>query len=455
MSLKKNLFGNGIANILQKFVRTLEQLVMVPFFITAWGKAYYGEWLTLTIIPSIIAFSDLGFGSAAANSFVLKYASGEKQEAANIARTGIYITTLTVLGGVLISCIGMFVLSELNVFDKTLITASDAIWAVSILILAKLIGFFTQLFEAYFRAARKAALAVNLTSANAVLNLASGIVILQMGYGIVIFSLSQLIVAVLFNLFYAYKAKKTLNLDVKGRIDNEHKKSILRKGLGYLMSPIWQSLYFQGTTFVVRITLGPEAVAVFNTVRTVCRSINQVFTMINGTVFPELQFEIGAGNMPRAHKLFRVAVWAAFICAVLGVLFLLFFGETFYNIWTKNQLVVPGPVWNIFMIGILFNAMWWTAGVAFRAVNKPYALAFMGVIASVLSVVSSYFLSLKFGLTGAAIGGLVLDVVMAIYILPVSAGLLGITVKEVFQNGGKDILGLLEIIRSKIPVLRK
>ena len=74
MSLKKKLIYNGLASALQKVVKVSEQLLLVPFFITAWGAVYYGEWLTLTIIPTIIGFSDLGFGTAAANSFVLRYA---------------------------------------------------------------------------------------------------------------------------------------------------------------------------------------------------------------------------------------------------------------------------------------------------------------------------------------------------------------------------------------------
>ena len=84
-NLKKNILNNGIASFLEKGVRVLEQLFLVPFFITAWGAAYYGEWLTLTIIPSVLVFSDLGFGTAAANSFVISYSAGNKQQAANIS----------------------------------------------------------------------------------------------------------------------------------------------------------------------------------------------------------------------------------------------------------------------------------------------------------------------------------------------------------------------------------
>lgn len=61
MSIVKGIISNGLANVVQKIVRIADQLLLVPFFLTHWGAAMYGEWLTLTIIPSVLAFSDLGF----------------------------------------------------------------------------------------------------------------------------------------------------------------------------------------------------------------------------------------------------------------------------------------------------------------------------------------------------------------------------------------------------------
>ena len=87
MSVVRGIFNNGIANIAQKIVRILDQLLLVPFFLTAWGAEYYGEWLTLSIVPSVLAFSDLGFGSAVSNGFVLAYAAGNKQQAANLYKS--------------------------------------------------------------------------------------------------------------------------------------------------------------------------------------------------------------------------------------------------------------------------------------------------------------------------------------------------------------------------------
>lgn len=95
-SIRKNILFNGIANTLTKTVKVGEQLLLVPFFLTAWGAAYYGEWLTLSIIPSVLAFSDLGFGSAAASSFVLSYSAGDKKRAFDIFHTSVRIITWTV-----------------------------------------------------------------------------------------------------------------------------------------------------------------------------------------------------------------------------------------------------------------------------------------------------------------------------------------------------------------------
>jgi O-antigen/teichoic acid export membrane protein len=112
MGLKKNILNNGFATTLSKGIRVLEQLFLVPFFIAAWGPEYYGEWLTLTIIPSVLAFSDLGFGSAAANTVVLRYASGDKKGAANMAKSGFWIITTIVIIGISLSILTLFILKN-------------------------------------------------------------------------------------------------------------------------------------------------------------------------------------------------------------------------------------------------------------------------------------------------------------------------------------------------------
>lgn len=455
MSLKKRLFSNGIASVLQKGVRVLEQLFLVPFFITAWGATYYGEWITLTIIPSVIAFSNLGFGTAAANGFVLSYAMGNKQEAADISKTGMDIITLMISIGMLISFIVLWILDSFNIFDKSLIEKQEAILAVSILILSSLFSFYNQMSEAYFRAAQKAALSINLLTIKSALSLGGGLLVLLLGYGIVPFALSQLVVSIVFNIFYWFKGRKLLDFfnEFNGRRNALMVKTITKKGLGYLTYPAWQAIYFQGTTFAVRIVLGPEAVAVFNTVRTLSRSVNQLLNIISSSIFPELQFELGQGNLEKAQKIYRFSIITSFVIATAGALFLALFGLWFYNIWTQNELDVPALMWYIFVVSILFNAFWWSAEPVFRAKNEPHKFAKAGILSAVISVLLTYVFSSFFGLIGSALGALALDVILAFWIIPLSVKMLDMNIGDIYSSGITDISQMYNGLKKKYKFL--
>lgn len=352
MSIIKGIISNGLANVVQKIVRIADQLLLVPFFLTNWGAAVYGEWLTLTIIPSVLAFSDLGFGSAVCNSFVLAYAAGDKQKAADLRKSGFWIITLTIILGLLLTVISMFVCTKMQLFDKSHINAHDAMLAVAYMMVARLITFYTQLVEGFYRGARKAALGSLFGSGNYLINIVVGLIVLLLGYGVVAFAFSQLIIAVMYIIAYSIYGCRLIDLQkYRGRILKSDIYDIVRKGIGYLMTPIWQSVYFQGTTFVVRITLGAEAVAIFNTVRTVCRSVNQLFSIINASIFPDLQYEYGQGHIQTVHKYFRVAVVLSMLIGFIGCSVLAIFGLNIYGWWTNSVLTVPHSVWNAFMLG--------------------------------------------------------------------------------------------------------
>lgn len=435
MSLKKNILKNGVATVIGKSFRILEQLLLVPFFISSWGAEYYGEWLTLTIIPSMMAFSDLGFGTSAANRFLLQYASGDKQGAANTARSGVFLISVVVVSGIVLSAGLIFILDRCHVFDKSLIARQDAVWALFFLMTARVITFYNQFYEAYFRAARRASLGINLQTVYSASNIIFGLLVLLLGGGIILFALVNLVVSVIFNPAYNWKAINTLGLNKThtGKVLKSELNSIMKNGFGYLLSPVWQAIYFQGTTFVVRLTLGPLAVTVFNTVRTLVRSVSQVFNMITLSVFPEFQFEVGAGNLQKARKVFRITFIGIIACAVAGIIFLYFFGPWFYQLWTKKALNPPAMMWNIFIMSVAFNAIWWMATIIFQAYNKPYYFTVSGTVAAGISVAATWLFS-GYGLAGVAFGSFLLDFILALFLLPLGCKLLGQPLAGLFSD---------------------
>lgn len=433
-SVQRSILNNGLANIAQKLVRIADQLLLVPFFLVAWGAQYYGEWLTLSIVPSILAFSDLGFGSAVSNGFVLAYASGDKQGAANLYRSGFIVISASVLLGTLLTGLVVYLGDCAGWFAKSAIDATDAVMAVTMMMASKLISFYTQLAEAFYRGARRAATGSFFSSGNSLLNIIVSIIILYSGCGVVGIALSNFIIAIIYTSIFWYVGRRMIAFDGhSGIVKRSDIRMIITKGMGYFATPVWQSIYFQGTTFVVRIVLGAEAVAMFNTVRTVCRSVNQVFSIINAAIFPDLQYEYGRGNLPLVRKIFRMAVDISVVIGFIGACILCLIGLDLYNWWTHNTLSVTRSVWYIFMIGVFMNAVWWTSVITYRMTNRPKHFAIVSILMSCVSVLVCYFAADIYGLWGAALATTVFEAAMAIFILPDSCRLLGLRGNQLFH----------------------
>lgn len=446
-NIVKGIIGNGLAQITLKVVRLMEQLLLIPFFLTAWGAAYYGEWITLSIIPTVLTFTNFGFGSAVSNSFVLAYIGGNKQKAADINKNGILVVGGSIVVGAIITSAILLGGHYFHFFENSIIPIHEAILAIALLMTGRLISFYHLLIEGYYRGARKAVLSGFLYAGCSAINLVVGLGVLYWKGGIVEYAFSQFLVTILFTIIYFIVGRRLVDLrGYHGRYILSDIKQIASKGLGYMMDPVWQCIYFQGSTLVVRLILGPEAVAAFNTIRTACRSVSQIFNVVNGSIFPELQYEYGQGNMNTVHRLFRLSILSSIFVGVIGTIFLSFFGLDIYNWWTQSQLSVTTEVWNTFVASILFNAVWWTAMVVYPVTNKPYHFAIASITTACLSVVICYILSIYLGLWGAALGTMLFELVLMLYVLPDSCCLLGMNTIELFTHLKEDSM----LIRKKI-----
>jgi O-antigen/teichoic acid export membrane protein len=212
-------------------------------------------------VPNIFVLSDLGFGTVAVKLFCFKICRRRKQEAADISKSGFRIISIVVICGLLISTGLMIGLAEFNVLDKSIIDKNDAIWAVSILILARLLAFYVQLFEAYYRAARRASLSINLVSIQSFFNILAGFAVLFAGYGIIAYSISQLIATVVFLIGYGVYSKTLINFSkegIVGRVKKKILKQLLVRGLVIFMSPIWQAIFSRVPHLSFALSWGQE-----------------------------------------------------------------------------------------------------------------------------------------------------------------------------------------------------
>ncbi len=430
MSTKHNILKNGIAALIQKIVKIAEQLLLVPLFIKYWGASYYGEWLTLTIIPSFLALSDLGFGTATANTFLLKYAAGDKRGAADIAKTGFFVISVFLCCIIIISLLIITTIYNIGAFNNSLIASKDAFWSVSLLLLSRVTNFYQPLFEAYFRAARKANMSINFQTTMSLFNIIFGAIVIFIGGKVIQYSIVLLGISLLLNPVYIFIAKKTLRMQIEGKINKNEIKKLLQIGIGYFLSPIWQAIYYQGTTFVVRISLGPIAVTIYNTIRTLVRSSSHAFAMLITAVYPDFQFELGRGNKLKAKKIFILLLTTNVLIALIAVLILVTVGPFIYAYWTEQAFHITNEVWLIFVSSIIFYSFWFTFSFVFEAMNKPFITTISGLIFSIIAILITWILSKRVGILGAAVGNLVFDILMSTIIVSKGMRTLEMTVKD-------------------------
>jgi O-antigen/teichoic acid export membrane protein len=290
------------------------------------------------------------------------------------------------------------------------------------------VGFVGQLHSGHFILARRAALGNNVNNVFSIVRMLSiSAALLLTGDPVVIASL-VFSLSVFNNLIIVLLARHLLKVDGQYVTDQTARsveqwwstaRIILKKGLSFFtIGSIWQVILFQGITLVVRIAMGPESVALFNTLRMLSRSVNQFISMIYATIFPELQAELCSGNIDRGGKLFRLAVGSSVLLGISGFFVLAVFGVPFYKFWTRSELSVPILAWFILIAGIPFNSLWWTMSMVFRAVNQPERVAHILLPCAIAAVGITWLLIGQFGVYAPITASLLFDVAVFLLILP-------------------------------------
>jgi len=245
------------------------------------------------------------------------------------------------------------------------------------------------------------------------------VIVLQFSHRFDNLALAVLGTSVLYTLamkWLSYRSKKEITFSAKD-IDRNQVRPLFKKGLSFQAFPLGNALIYQGNILMVQVILGPAAVAVFGSVRTLVRSVNQMLELINQVMWPELSLLFGVGDYKRIARLHRIGVSVSIAAAVTCVLFLAVFGQWLYGFWTHHTIPLPQSLLLLFLLPIPFNALWFTSSVIHMASNKYEGLAIRYLIAMVLAIIACGVLSYFFGIAGAAVSTLISDVVLIPFVI--------------------------------------
>lgn len=453
MGAARQIFKNGLAQVVGRLLKVADQLLLVPFFLTHWGAEYYGEWLTLTIIPNVLLLSDLGIGTAISNKFVLTYVGGDREGARRVMANGLALCLCCIGLGLLLTVGTLLGANALGLFDKAHIPAAEAVPAVAIVMATRLVSFFNITIWGFYTAANCASRGMNIDNATHALATVASVVVVLAGYRVYALAVVGLCVTLVTTVLNQYLAHLAIGIPfIRPRLDRGIALPLLRKGLAYFATPIWQMIYFQGTTLAIRLAAGPVAVALFNTLRTFASSIRLLYELLGASIFPEMQYEYGKGNENTARLILCSALTLSLVAAPVLGLFMLLLGRPFYSLWTGGTLSVDWLTWGLFVGSACLALPWWTVSTTYRVVDRPRHIAIVSLTAACCATAATYALALRLGVTGGALSAFLFDAAMCLATIPYGFRIFGVNSDFYRSSLGwmKDyLLGKVVARRSK------
>lgn len=420
------LHGVG-ANAFGQLVTVIVQLAGVPILLHAWGSQLYGEWLLLFAIPAYLAMTDLGFTQSAANDMTARIARGDRAGAvAAFQSIGVLVYSIAVLGLLLTAAVVPWMpLAEWLHFQA--MDARTAQWVLWLLAAQVLVTLPDGVTHAGFRAGGEYALHFGLHSIVRLLQFA-GVWIAALAGG------GPLAAAAVFLGVRALATAAFALLVVRRhrwlRYGTAHaRRTELRRLLNPAMAntaiPLAQALNIQGMVVVVGAVLGPLAVVVFATLRTLTRLAMQMVMSVANATEPELAAAYGAGDRNLLSRLFVHALRGGLWLALLAAAGLALFGKPVLNLWTNGQVAMDSALFGWLLASAVVSVLWLGAMIVLKAANRHLRAASAYVLSSAATMgLAAALLQWTGQLALAGLALVVMDAAMALYALGAATQLL-------------------------------
>ena len=450
------LHGLGV-NAFGQLVTVIVQLAGVPILLHAWGVQLYGEWLILFAIPAYLSMSDLGFSQSAANDMTARTARRDYTGALAVFQSlSVLVYSVSTLGLFLLTCV-VFWLPLGEWLNLQSIDTSTAQWVLWLLAAQVLVALPDGVTHAGFRASGEYALHFGLNGIVRLLQFVGVWLAALLGGGPLaaagVFIGVRTFATVAFAVLLVYRHHWLCYGRAAASVGEMRR--LLRPALASMAIPLAQALNIQGMVVAVGAGLGPAAVVVFTTLRTLTRLTMQMVIAVAKATEPELASAFGAGNKKLLRDLFVSALRAGLWLALIAAAGLALFGSRVLELWTGGRVAMDFDLFCWLLASALASVLWFGALTVLKAANRHLRAAAVYVIASAVAVVLAT--ALMFGLGELALVGvalLAMDAVMAIYTIRAAVHLLEKQPRLLLMRAA-DPRPIAALVYSRFPLWRE
>ena len=434
---KKRIFHGIGANGFNQVVNILIQLITVPFFIQSWGVELYGEWIILSTIPSYFFMSNMGFINVAENMMAIEVSSGKKKNAIETYQsTFILLTIITVILFLMLIVIKNFNINISEILNIKLLDENQVFNITEIYILSVMINFYYGLITAGFRCEGDYVFITWIGSIGRLLELFVVVTLLIIKRGPI-----ELAVAICFSkvmiMLISYSILTNKYKWFKFGIKNfkiKVLKLMLQPSLSFVAYDFGNILKLQGILNVIGIIIGPVAVVIFTTTRTLFSTIQQINGIVSRAICPEISFAYGEKNHLKIKKLYLFSMYSSSIISLLLLIVLGAFGRIIIEVWTNNKIQVDGYFFYLMLMTYALNSVWSSSSSILVATNNHQTMAILNLFLTIFTILSIYIISPYFGLIAVPLGYIIMEMIMIKYVLAKSLNLANIKIIDIFKK---------------------
>ncbi|MCU1295588.1 MAG: hypothetical protein JWP08_4438 [Bryobacterales bacterium] len=410
------------ATALGPLITAAIQLGPVPFLVHSWGAAKYGDWLVLSAIPSYLSLCDLGFGDASGSDMTVRVAAGDREGALRTFQSSWALLLGLSLMVFLVTASLVWWFPWQSWLHLSSLSSSEA--ATILFVFASYIIATQQngVLESGFRCDGNFATGTFFIMVLRFVEAGSALGVGILTGKLLYVALTYLLIRIAATIAYGLLLRKKSPWIKVGlqHADKQRIKELLAPAMGFVALPLGYAISLQGFTILIGTLLGPVAVTMFSTLRTLTRFNFQILNVIGWTIWPELSSAFGAKNIPLARRLHRHAYQAGLAISVLSGAFLWLIGPTLYRLWIRHAVAFDASSFHILILVTFANSLWYTSSVVPMSTNAHHRLAFSLVAFSTLSVLMARLLIPALGLPGAAWSLLLIDLLMIWLVLRTS-----------------------------------
>jgi len=410
------------SSALAQALGAVRAILLVPFFLRAWGPDVYGHWIALTALASNLNLLDLGGQNYIANLLAVHHSRGEEDGFRARLSEGVSLFLLIGLACFIVTTalLALFCVVPVPGLARTLARwEAGVLWLLAAqgLVLSVPGGVYATVYRASGRYAR-GEMAGN----------AGRVTVLIVLLVALIWRVSPLTFAAwtfgswaVVTLAYIWDTRRHIPGCVGLRINVEEARRArthLSGSVQFLLISVAQTVRLQAALLIVAATSPAATVAVYSTHRTLAAIPGYVGTLVQGPMVPELTFLWAQQRIDTLCKATFVMIRAVSVASGAAAVFLWITAPLLYTRWTGQHLEIHPILMAVLLVQAVLAAGWSTSTWALLATNEHRPVAAWLVLNAVITITGGIVLAGRFGATGVAAAGVFADVLCGVGMMP-------------------------------------